>query len=51
MPINISKNVVQAFGNMVRICAADVDALKTVEGIGVKRGNDIFNTIQTLKNS
>jgi diadenylate cyclase len=51
IPMNISKNVVQAFGNMARICSADLDALKTVEGIGIKRGNDIFTTIQSLKNA
>ena len=49
IPMNISKNVVQAFGNMSRICSADVDALKTVEGIGVKRANGIFETIHMLK--
>ena len=51
IPMNISKNVVQAFGNMTRICGADVEALKTVEGIGVKRGKDIFDTIHMLKES
>jgi diadenylate cyclase len=49
IPMNISKNVVQAFGNMSRICSADLDALKTVEGIGVKRGKDIYQTIHMLK--
>ncbi len=49
IPMNISKNVVQAFGNMSRICSADVDALKTVDGIGVKRGKDIVETIHMLK--
>jgi diadenylate cyclase len=51
IPLNISKNVVQAFGNMSRICSADLDALKTVEGIGVKRGKDIYETIHMLKNT
>ena len=51
IPMNISKNVVQAFGNMSRICSADLDALKTVEGIGVKRGKGIYDTIHLLKNT
>jgi diadenylate cyclase len=45
IPVNISKNVVQAFGDMSHICAADVDALKTVEGISAKHANDIFESI------
>ena len=49
LPMNVSKNVIQAFGNMSQICSADLDALKTVEGIGVKRGNHIFETIHMLK--
>ena len=50
MPLNISKNVIEGFGNMVRICAADVDDLKTVEGIGVKRANQIIESIRMMKN-
>jgi diadenylate cyclase len=49
IPMNIAKNVVQAFENMSRICSADVDALKTVDGIGAKRGKDIVETIRVLK--
>jgi DNA integrity scanning protein DisA with diadenylate cyclase activity len=49
MPMNISKNVIQDFGNMSRICAADVEALKTVEGIGVKRANHIIQSIRRMK--
>lgn len=51
IPMNIAKNVVQAFENMSRICSADVDALKTVDGIGVKRGKDIVETIRLLKDA
>jgi diadenylate cyclase len=51
MPMNISKNVIQDFENMSRICAADVEALKTVEGIGVKRANHIIESIRTMKNN
>jgi diadenylate cyclase len=49
MPMNISKNVIQALGNMSRICSADIDALKTVEGIGEKRANRIFESIRMLE--
>jgi len=49
MPMNISKNVVQRLGNLSRISSADVDTLKTVEGIGVKRANHIFESIRMMK--
>ena len=49
MPMNISKNVVQGLGNLSRIYSADVDTLKTVEGIGVKRANHIFESIRMMK--
>ena len=51
MPMNISNNVIRKFGNMSRICAADVEALKTVEGIGVKRANHIIESIHRMKNN
>ena len=47
--MNISKNVVQGLGNLSRIYSADVDTLKTVEGIGVKRANHIFESIRMMK--
>ena len=50
LPMNIAKNVVQGFGSMARICSADVDALKTVEGIGVKRANQIIESIRMMRN-
>jgi len=50
LPMNIAKNVVQRFGNMAPICSADVDALKMVEGIGVKRANQIIESIRMMKN-
>jgi diadenylate cyclase len=51
MPMNVSKNVMQVFGNMAGICSANVDALKTVEGIGVKRANHIVENIRLLKDN
>ena len=49
LPLNISENVIQAFGNMSQICAANVDTLKKVKGIGDKRANHIFEAIRILK--
>jgi diadenylate cyclase len=49
IPVNISRNVVQELGNMARICSADPDALKAVEGIGIKRANRILESIRILE--
>ena len=49
IPLNVAENVVQAFGDLHRICSAEVGDLKDVEGIGKKRANVIFESVRRLK--
>lgn len=51
IPMNIARNVVKSMENMSGIYSADIEALKCVEGIGVKRANAIIDSINMLTRS
>ncbi|ANQ53081.1 DNA integrity scanning protein DisA [Thermosipho affectus] len=50
IPMNITHNVVKAFGNVFSLSNADFSALKEVEGIGEKRATAIIDSINSMRN-
>ncbi len=48
IPISVANNVVSTFKNICQISAANIEALKVVEGIGHKRALAILDTIESF---